>query len=67
MQENQTMERWREYFSELLNEQNKHQLDEEGEAEGPLKEITEGEVKSAIKAMKQGKAAGPTGLTSPTC
>jgi len=31
--------------------------------EGPLKEIKEEEVKAALKGMKKGKAAGPTGVT----
>ena len=62
--EKDIMERWREYFSELLNEQNEYQVDEEVKVEGPVKEITEKEVETAINAMKQGKAAGPTGLTS---
>ena len=52
------------YFSELLNEQNEYQLDEDRKVEGPLKEITDGEVETAIKVMKQGKVTGTTGVTS---
>ena len=32
--------------------------------EGPLREITKVEVEAALKGMKKGKAAGPSGLTS---
>jgi len=31
--------------------------------ERPLKEITDEEVKAALKGMKKGKTAGPTGVT----
>jgi len=31
--------RWKEYFSELLNEQSEYQLDEVAKVEGPLKDI----------------------------
>jgi len=52
-----------ECFSELLNEQNEYQLDEMAKVEGPLTEITEEDVKSALKGIKKGKATGPTGVT----
>jgi len=47
------MERWKEYFSELLNKQSEYQLDEVAKVEGPLKEITEEEVKTASNVMKK--------------
>jgi len=31
--------------------------------EGPLKKITEEELKAVLKVIKKGKAAGPTGVT----
>jgi len=58
--EKEIMERWKEYFSKHLKKQSEYQLDEVAKVEGPLKEITE-EVKAALKGMKMGKAAGPTG------
>ena len=64
VKEKDIMNRWREYFNELLNEQNEYQVEEDGKVEGPLKEITEVEVETAIKAMRKGRAAGPTGMTS---
>jgi len=60
--EKEIMKRWKEYFSELLNELSEYQLDGEAKVEGPLK-ITEKEVKAALKGMKKGKTAGPTGVT----
>jgi Reverse transcriptase (RNA-dependent DNA polymerase) len=41
-----------------------YQIEEVAKIEGPLKEITEREVEAALKAMKKGKAAGPSGVTS---
>jgi len=46
-----------------INEHSEYQLDEGTKVEGPLKEITEVEVKAALKRMKKEKAAGPTGVT----
>ena len=51
-------ERWREYFSNLLNVENaREQL-----VEGPVHEISREEVKNAIERMKKGKAPGCSGL-----
>ena len=50
-------ERWREYFSNLLNVENaREQLGVEV-VEGPVHEISREEVKNAIERMKKGKAA----------
>ena len=52
-------ERWREYFSNLLNVENaREQLGEVPAVEGPVQE----EMKKAIESMKKGKAAGCSGL-----
>ena len=64
VKEREIMERWKEYFRELLNEQSDYQLDEVAKVEGPLKEITEKEVEAALKGMKKGEVVGPTGVTS---
>ena len=58
------MDRWKEYFMVLLNEHNDYEIDESAKTKGPLREITEVEVEAALKGMKKGKAAGPSGLTS---
>ena len=56
-------ERWREYFSNLLNVENaREQLGEVSAVEGPIQEISREEVKKAIESMKKGKAAGCSGL-----
>ena len=64
IEEGEIMERWREYFEELLNEENEHELEEVEEIEGPIENVTEEEVKRALGGMKSGKAAGPSELTS---
>ena len=58
------LERWSEYFEKLLNETNGFEVEEVEPTQGPIKEVTMDEVKRALAAMKSGKAAGPTGLTS---
>ena len=56
-------ERWREYFSNLLNVENaREQLGDVPALEGPVQKISRKEVKKAIESMKQGKAAGSSGL-----
>ena len=56
-------ERWREYFSNLLNVENaRKQLGEIPAVEGPVHEISREGVKNAIERMKKGKAAGCSGL-----
>ena len=56
-------ERWREYFSNLLNVENaREELGEVPAVEGPVHEISREEVKNAIERMKKGKAPGCSGL-----
>ena len=56
-------ERWREYFSNLLNVENaREQRGEVPAVEGPVHDISREEVKNAIESMKKGKAAGCSGL-----
>ena len=56
-------ERWREYFSNLLNVENaRKQLGEVPAVEGPVQEISREEVKKAVESTKKGKAAGCSGL-----
>ena len=58
------MERWRNYFSSLLNETNEYQPEEEDIVEGLIWSVTEQIVKQALKSIKVGKAPGPSGVTS---
>ena len=56
-------ERWREYFSNLLNVENaREHLGEVSAVEGPVHEISREEVKNAIERMNKGEAAGCSGL-----
>ena len=64
MNDNEIMDRWKEYFMVLLNEHNDCKINETAKTEGPLREITEIEVEAALKGMSKGKATGPSGLTS---
>ena len=63
-EERKIKERWREYFNKLLNTENeREELEEIQPVEGPATNITEREVKDAMKNMKNGKAPGCTGVT----
>jgi len=57
-------ERWRNYFEELLNEENPYEVDEEAKVEEPLDDVSEAEIKRGLKKMKKGKAPGPSGMMS---
>ena len=68
--ESEIREVWSSYFEKLLNEEFEWNRDflkdlrEEGSSsDGPVETITEEEVRTAIKQMKKGKAAGPSGVT----
>ena len=57
--------RWKEYMEKLLNEENEwDELVDADKIEGPELEITEDEVRKAIKKMKHGKAGGPSKLVA---
>ena len=62
--EEKVIERWRSYFSFLLNETNDYQLEEEDKKEGRIWGVTEQIVEQTLKSMKVGKALGPSGVTS---
>ena len=57
-------DRWRRYFSVLLNDENENDIEEVSMVEGPIEDITEDEVERAVKGMKNGKASGPSGVTA---
>ena len=56
--------RWKEYFETLLNGENESELEVVEAVERRLHEIAEQEVEKALKDMKSGRAAEPSGLTS---
>ncbi|XP_047487258.1 uncharacterized protein LOC125038065 [Penaeus chinensis] len=61
--ENKIKERWREYFSNLLNVENEWDpLQECPPVEGPLPDINEKEVEDEIKKMKCERATGCYGI-----
>uniref|UniRef100_A0A3B3BTI6 ribonuclease H n=1 Tax=Oryzias melastigma TaxID=30732 RepID=A0A3B3BTI6_ORYME len=55
------MERWKEYFEELMNEENEREqrVEEVTVVEQEVRKISKGEVRGALKRMKSGKALGP--------
>ena len=55
---------WKEYFSDLLNQENPNTIEDTCPVLGPIQEVTEEEVGAALRGMKPGKAAGPSGVTS---
>ena len=58
------MQRWKRYFSELLNEENKFEREEQPKVEGPIMGVKSSGVKEALRKMKCGKAPGPSGVTT---
>ena len=61
--ERDIIERWKEYFESLLNEENERFLRGDGHANyEPVTEITRAEVRVALGKMKNGKAVGPDGI-----
>ncbi len=65
VEEEAIKDRWKTYFTELLNEENPREpLEEICPVEGPEREITRSEIEIAIKSMKNNKAPGPSGMTA---
>ncbi|KAK3534185.1 hypothetical protein QTP86_002502 [Hemibagrus guttatus] len=59
--EESVQRRWKEYFEELMNEQNEREKRVEGvnSVEQKVDKIRKDEVRKALKRMKSGKAVGP--------
>ncbi len=64
VEEAHIMQRWKRYFSELLNEENQYKLEDHLKVEAPILGVTEKEVEDALQKMKRGKAPGPSGVTT---
>lgn len=62
--EHEVAERWRVYFEGLLNGGYNCNLEDVEVVEGPIEEVTRAEIVFALKAMKDGKASGPSGVSS---
>ena len=60
----EVQERWRCYFEELLNMENPNVLEAYPAVQGLIEAVTEHEVSLALKCMKDGKASGPSEVTS---
>nr|XP_027237038.1 uncharacterized protein LOC113828303 [Penaeus vannamei] len=59
MKDEEIKQRWKDYFTDLLNNENQYQRLEEVEpVEGPIPNIEMAEVKAAIKGSKSNKAGG---------
>ncbi len=58
------LERWREYYQKLMNEENPREgrNEQQAEVEGDITEITSAEIEMALRNMKNGKAIGPDHL-----
>ena len=57
--------RWKEYFEELMNEENEREkrVDEVAVVDKEVAEISQAEVRRALKRMKSGKAVGPDDIS----
>jgi hypothetical protein len=67
VEEERVKEIWRKHFDKLANEEfdwDRNSLQPESLVSGPIKEVTEQEVKRAMQKMKSGKAAGPSGVVA---
>ena len=62
--EDEVAERWKSYFDTLLNQENPNYFEEIDAVEGPLDGITMAEVSRALDSLKNGKAAGPSEITT---
>ncbi|KAK3543928.1 hypothetical protein QTP70_031839, partial [Hemibagrus guttatus] len=63
--EESVQRRWKEYFEELMNEENEREERVEGvnSVEQKVDKIRKDEVRKALKRMKSGKAVGPDDIT----
>ena len=57
-------ETWKGYYTSLLNQEYANIIEDTSPVLGPIQEVTEQEVRAALRGMKPGKAAGPSGVTA---
>ena len=62
--EEEIRDTWRKYYLDLLNVENPSEIEEVVPVSGPLLDVSLEEVKGALKVMKSGRGAGPSGVTS---
>ena len=63
VENDQVKEEWRKYMEKLLNEENTwDNATTCDKVEGPCELIRRDEILKALRLMKKGKAAGPTGI-----
>ncbi|KAK3517581.1 hypothetical protein QTP70_012568 [Hemibagrus guttatus] len=67
--EESVQRRWKEYFEELMNEENEREKRVEGvnSVEQKVDKIRKDEVRKALKRMKSGKAVGPDDIPVEVC
>ena len=63
VEESEVARRWKEYFERLLKTENNNDIEELEPAEGPILEVSVGEVERAVRSMKRDKATGPSGVS----
>ena len=58
------LERWREYYQKLMNDENPREGRDEQQAEGEdgIREISSADIEMVLRNMKNGKATGPDNL-----
>ena len=64
VKEKEVRDRWRKYFSTLLNEENPNHIEDVEVIEGPIQEISLDEVNGALMTMKNKRAPCSSGITS---
>ena len=67
VENNQVKEEWRKYMDKLLNENTWDNATTCENVEGPCELIRRDEILKALKMIKKGKAAGPTGIMLRNC
>ena len=64
VEQNAVADRWRRYFHALLNEEYENQIEICSPVEGPIEDITEEDVGTAISKLKNRRATGPSGVAA---
>ena len=64
MEEEKVKQGWKEYFNDLLNQENPRERREmrTEETKRDVEDISGGEVRTGLRKMKKGKVQGPDGI-----